>query len=250
VQFARLVRRPAREVLGVAVPRRGADGIGPHTEGAAPVVGAVPPGLVLLGTLRVEGRAGGRPRAAGRLLAALVDRCGRRGVLQLDGDADVAAELFRQRLGEHPPHPRLEHRLRELVGCGEHRGVLDQAERPGQVEHRVLLWGQAGSQPLTDLVPDRRQVQRGIGHAARSSRSASSPGAPGHSCVHRQILPLWIRARWRSTPLSTGCARSWGSCTGSVPNGRSPHLCRSAAVPSGRSGSSAVGRPTESAHTP
>ena len=163
--------RTARPGRGVPVPgRRRADGVGADTERAATVVGAVAGGPVLLGALRL----GRRPGPAGGLLDVLrLRRIGGR-VLELHGDADVPAELLRQRLGQHPAHPRLEDGLGELVRGGEHGGVLDQAQRPGEVQHRVLLRGQAGGQPLTDLVPDRRQVQRGIGHAARPP-VASSP---------------------------------------------------------------------------
>ena len=50
---------------------------------------------------------------------------------------------------------------------------------PGEVEHRVLLRRQAGRQPLPDLVPDRRQIERGIGHAGVPSQAAGPPaGGP------------------------------------------------------------------------
>jgi hypothetical protein len=50
----------------------------------------------------------------------------------------------------------------------------------------------------------------------------SSPGRSRPPDVHRRILPLWIRSRSRSTPLSTGCARLTGVCSGSPPAGRRP----------------------------
>ena len=164
-----------------------------------------------------------------------------RGVLELDGDPDVAAEPLGQRLGQHPAHPRLEHGLGELVGRGQHGGVLDQAQRPGQVQHRVLLRGQAGGQSLTDLVPDRGQVQRGIGHAARPPVAVVPRPLPD-ACVHRRIPPLWIPARSRSTSLSTGCARLARICAGLTPGGASAGIAAGQRpLSGGRSGCTAVG---------
>ena len=194
-------RRAAAEPASSAASRsQGAEPtrVGADPEGAAAVVGPVPAGPVLLG--RCACGLGRRPRPAGRLLRRASSAGGSAGrVLELDGDADVAAELLGQRLGEHPAHPGLEHGLGELVGRGQHRGVLDQAQRAGQVQHGVLLRGQAGRQPLADLVPDRRQVQRGIGHAGRSSPCCRPRGrrpscrriAPGV----RRIRPGWSARR-------------------------------------------------------
>src|SRR3954451_23968915 len=90
-----------RALRRLAVPgRRGADGVGADTEGTTAVVGAVTGGAVLLGALRL----GRRPRPPRGLLVGLLVG-GQRGVLELDGDADVAAELCGQRLGENPAHP-------------------------------------------------------------------------------------------------------------------------------------------------
>ena len=49
-----------------------------------------------------------------------------------DGDADVAAELARQRVHDHRAQLGVEHLAGEVVGSRQHRGVLDQRERPGQ----------------------------------------------------------------------------------------------------------------------
>ena len=129
-----------------------------------------------------------------RVLAeALSEQLGRdiRVAVQVE---DSPAELGGERLGQLHPHPRLEDGLGELVGRGEHRGVLDQAQRTGQVEHRVLLRGQAGREPLADLVPDRRQVDRGVGHrlcpfpcllSSLRELCRASSADPGCESVHR-----------------------------------------------------------------
>ena len=223
-------RRPSRSQGG------GADGVGPDAERAAAVVGPVPAGPVLLGALRLQGRLGRRPRPAGGLVVAVLGRRLGGGVLELDGDADVAAELLGQRLGEHPAHPGLEHGLGELVGRGEHRGVLDQPQRAGQVQHRVLLRGQARRQPLADLVPDRRQVQRGIGHAVSLPMPVDPwplPVPTGAAAqarwIRRPVPQLWTRGRTGSTPVSTGCARpATGRAGPRAGSAADRHLCWSA----------------------
>ena len=161
------------------------------------------------------------------------------GVLELDGDPDVAAELLGQRLGEHPAHARLEHGLGEFVGGRQNGGVLDQPQRAGQVQHRVLLRGQARRQPLADLVPDRRQVQRGIGHAASSSpccRPLAAPVPPARPPAIRPTSRLWTR-RTGSTPVSTGCARpAWVAAGLAHRPARRPVYCRSARSRAARTG--------------
>jgi hypothetical protein len=72
---------------------------------------------------------GGLRRRLGLLVAPAVVAVVAR--LHGDGHADVAAELSGQRAGDHRAQPGLQQVLGELVGRGEQRGVLDEAERAG-----------------------------------------------------------------------------------------------------------------------
>ena len=66
---------------------------------------------------------------------------------RLDGDRDpdLPAVGGRQRAGDDRAEPALEDLLGELVGGREQRGVLDQAERPGQVDPGPVLGDRAPS---------------------------------------------------------------------------------------------------------
>ncbi|CAB4910451.1 unannotated protein [freshwater metagenome] len=228
---------PVAAVAGLGQPDVAARGVGAHPEGAAAVVELGPGGAVLgvpvaLGALAGVGVA---LVAVGPLLAVpagtaglvedrcRVDRRCRRCVLELDGDLGVPAELGGQRLGEGGTDPGLEHRLGELVGGGEHEDALDQAQRPGQVEHRVLLAGQVAGQALPDPVPDRPQFAGGVGHRLLSPSVPVVPAArPRAARRPRSGPPLWTGQAARSTPLSTECGRRVGTCCGRWWPGRRP----------------------------
>ena len=228
----------------------GADGVGPHAERAAAVVGAVPGGPVLLGALRL----GGRPGPAGRLLVAGSWTGGSAGA----SSSWTATRMSRPNCSDSASASTRRMRDSSTV-CVNSLGAASTAvsstrpERAGQVEHRVLLRGQAGRQPLADLVPDRRQVQRGIGHAARSSPCCRPPAAPGRPAVARRVRrsesPLWIRGRtWFHTGVHRLCTAGEESRRVRAGRAADRHRCWSEAV---RAGERAVrrsgdrrGRPT------
>ena len=100
----------------------------------------------------VGGRRRGRsPSSLDVAASALLVR-----VLHGDGDPDVAAEFVAEDGGDQRPQPVLEVFLGEVVRRGEQGGVLDQAERPGEVDPGLLLRAdrvvvEAGLGPVPDI---------------------------------------------------------------------------------------------------
>jgi len=83
----------------------------------------------------------GRPRG-GRLRCEIGRRGGHRGLRgRVDGDRelDIAAEFLGQGLGNQGAQSGLQLLLDELVRGGDQRGVLDQAERAGELQPGPLV---------------------------------------------------------------------------------------------------------------
>ena len=79
-------------------------------------------------------------RTRGKVLARAGPRHrGLRRRVDGDGELDVPAHLLGQRLGNQGAQPRLQLFLDELVRRGDERGVLHQAERPGEFQPGPLV---------------------------------------------------------------------------------------------------------------
>jgi hypothetical protein len=107
----------------------------------------VQPGAAIAILVGVLGSVGGRRRQRDRLVlpVVVIDRgvAGGRLVrlVRVDGDSDpdVSTEFLGEDGRDERAEPVLEIVLGEVVRRGEQGGVLDQAERPGEADPRLLL---------------------------------------------------------------------------------------------------------------
>ena len=189
---------------------------------------------------RIRGRpgcpapAGGWPRAvsewarAGPVAGHAAGR-GRRG-WRADGhrvnghrELDVAAELPGQRMGDECAQPGLELLLDELVGRRDQRGVLDQAEWPGQPQPGPLVgFDMQVGELLQRPRPDLRQI--GLAH----QRGHLAPPHVINSLIHRLCTPHFIscaRSRGRRSWLMIADIRCW-CAAGSVVHSLGRRPCR------------------------
>ena len=142
-----------------------------------------PPRAAPFGT----GASPGRTRRSGRLRRSELrrDRTGGRGRVHGHRQLDAAPQLGRERVRDQRPQPGLQLLLDEFVRGGDQCRVLDQSERPGQLEPR----------PLVGLdLQIRQAIQRARPYVCEV-------------CFTHRSLPSRAPSLY-STGLSTGCARS------------------------------------------
>ena len=190
---------------GTCWPGRGRRAPGTSTSGGGPVgsgregVGGTVVATVELVLAEVE-LVDLLASVGGAGVVALVERVGlgggrldERGV-DRDGQAEVAAELGAQGRGDPVTQPGLDDVLGEVVRDGDERGVVEQADEPGEREEGPLLHRDpVGVQDLQGRPPE-------LGHRRVRHWSSSPSFRPlGPSCA------AGPGDRSSSTSLSTGC---------------------------------------------
>ena len=215
--------------------------------GAAPVVGPVAAGPVLLGALRLERRLGRRPRTTGRLLARDPPRPRR----PVASSSWTATRMSRPKRSESASARTRRIRDSRTV-CVNSLGAASTAVSSTSPSGRVRL-------SIAFCCGDRLVANRSRIWSQTVARSSVASAMPFFlpRAVDPRPLPvpparpsggpgcgsgLWTRFRTGSTPVSTGCARPMGRRAG--PRAGScvvPHVRRSARCSGGWTGGTAVG---------